>query len=358
MNITQYAGHELKTFEEKEFCEVDSLVLSQFSYLFFDSIVPGEDKLKKGIRIKDIYRAEYFEKIFDLVRLPEENLKLFSALAASPRFRGIKMNYYVNEIDIDIEMQFSAVSFILDRKTAYIAFRGTGARAVGWKEDFNMAFLDEVPAQRRAKEYVDHVARKLRGNIMLGGHSKGGNLAVYSAAMCRSRVQKRITAVFSHDGPGFKSLGDTPQYAAIKERIRKTVPQTAIIGMLLENQKEFTVVKSTRTGIMQHDPFSWEIENGSFVTLDSMTNGAKFLDKSLSGWIATLSDEDRARFVDALFKAASAEEADRIFDFEHIKYKDIKAFIEQTGSMEPDTRKFLLDRIKDLIKLSIKTIRQ
>ena len=128
--------------------------------------------------------------------------------------------------------------------------------------------------------------------------------------------------------------------------------------MLLENQKEFTVVQSTRTGIMQHDPFSWVIENGSFVTVEKMSSSAKFLDKSLSVWLSNLSDEDRARFVDALFKAASAEDAGRIFDFENIKYKDIKAFIEQTGNLEPDTRKFLLDRIRDLIKLSIKTIRQ
>ena len=358
MNITEYARRELKAFEEKEFCEVDSLVLSQFSYLFFDGIVPGTDKFKKGVSIKDIYCAEYFEKVFNHVRLPEENLKLFSALAASPRFRDVKMNYYVNEIDMSIETQFSAVSYVLDRKTAYIAFRGTGAQAVGWKEDFNMAFLDEVPAQRRAKEYVDTVARKLPKSIMVGGHSKGGNLAVYSAAKCRENVQKRIEAVFSHDGPGFKSLGGTEQYAAIKDRIRKTVPQSAVIGMLLENQKEFTVIQSTRTGIMQHDPFSWEIKNGSFIKLDSMTQSAKLLDKSLSNWILTLSDEDRARFVDALYKAASAEQGDRIFDFEHIKYKDIKAFIEQTGNLEPDTRKFLLDRIRDLIKLSIKMIRK
>ena len=358
MNITEYVKLELRTFKQKEFSEVDSLVLSQFSYLFFDAIVPGIDKFQKGVRIKDIYCAEYFETIFDLVRLPEENLRLFSALAANPRFRDIKMNYYVNETDMNIETQFAAVSFILDRKTAYIAFRGTGAKAVGWKEDFNMAFLDEVPAQRRAKEYVDTVARKLPKSIIVGGHSKGGNLAVYSAAMCGENAQKKIVTVFSHDGPGFKSLGDSAQYAAIKERIRKTVPQAAVIGMLLENQKEFTVIKSTRTGIMQHDPFSWEIQDGSFVTLDSITNGAKFLDKSLSGWISKISEEDRERLVDALYKAVSAEEADRIFDVEHIRYKNIKAIIEQTGNLEPDTRKFLLDSIRDLIKFSIKMIRQ
>ena len=358
MNLTEYVKRELKTFKEKEFSEVDSLVLSQFSYLFFDGIVPGIDKFKKDVMIKDIYRAEHFETILNLVRLPEENLRLLSALAASPRFREIKMNYYVNEIDVNIETQFSAVSYVIDSKTAYIAFRGTGAKAVGWKEDFNMAFLDEVPAQRRAKEYVDTVARKLPKSIIVGGHSKGGNLAVYSAAMCRKQVQNRIMTVFSHDGPGFKSLGGTAQYAAIKERIKKTVPQSAVIGMMLENQKEFTVIQSIRTGIMQHDPFSWEIENGSFVKLEDITHSAKLLDKSLSSWLLTLSDADRARFVDALYKAASAEEGERVFDFEHIKYKDIKTFIEQTGNLEPETRRFLLGSIRDLIKLSIKTIRQ
>lgn len=356
MNIITYAEQQLRTFAEKDFCELDSLVLSQMSYLFYDGIIPGFKRSFKSFSIKDIYKAEYFQKIFNLVRLPGENRRLFAALAASPRFRDIKMNYYVNEFDAEMEKQFSAITFILGKHSAYIAFRGTDATIVGWKEDFNMAFLDEVPAQALAKEYINNVAKRFRKKLIVGGHSKGGNLAVYSAAKCDPSVQARIEAVYSHDGPGFKSLIESGEYKAIKEKIRKTVPQSAIIGMLLENQEDYTVVKSTNQGIMQHDPFSWEIEGESFATLEKVSGSARSMDKTLSNWLAELSDDERKRFVNALFQMIAAANITTVPELEKIKLRDIKYLPEITASLDAETKKFLYEVIKKLIVMSFKNI--
>ena len=213
--------------------------------------------------------------------------------------------------------------------------------------------MDEVPAQTRAVKYINALAPKLRKRaIIVGGHSKGGNLAVYAAAKCKQTVQKRIKAAFSHDGPGFRPrLLESAQYKNIKEKVSKTVPQSSIIGMLLEHQEEFTVVKSNKSGIMQHDPYSWEIVEGSFVTLGEMTKSAKIIDRALSGWLAGLSDADRERFVDTLFQIIKESGAATVYDLESIKLKSVMKI---TGRLDPDTRKFLNDAITNLIVLSLK----
>ena len=355
INILEYAQKELSKFEENEFCEVDSLVLSQLSYMFFDTIVGGINEKSRPIKIKDTYMLEHMPDMLNTVRLPEENKKLLCALSGNPRFRDIKMNWYVNEVDSRTEKQFSAVCFILDRKTAYVAFRGTDASFVGWKEDFNMAFMERVPAQEQAAEYLNYVSKKLPRSLIVGGHSKGGNLAVYAATECRASVQKRIKAVYCHDGPGFKAgFLEKSRYKSISDRVFKTVPQSSIIGMLLDNQQDYTVIKSNRTGIMQHDPYSWQIENGGFIELEDVNKRAKLIDKTLSNWLDSLSQKERERFVEVFFRAVKPDDAATVFDFENIKFKDIKSVIELTGSLEPSERKFLSDNIKEIIKLSIK----
>ncbi len=356
MNIITYAETELNTFKEKAFCEIDSLVLSQMSYLFYDGIVPGFKGFSKNATFKDIYRAEYFQGILNLVRFPSENRRLFAALAASPRFRNVKLNYYVNDIDIHKEKQFSAITFVLDRKTAYIAFRGTDASIIGWKEDFNMAFLDEVPAQISAAEYVNKVAKLLHRKLIVGGHSKGGNLAVYAGAMCDVYAQNRIVSIFSHDGPGFKTLAKTDRYQNIKSKIYKTVPKTAIIGMVMDGNEDYKIVKSTSTGIMQHDPFSWELDESGFVTEEKISTSATIMNNTLHNLLTSMSDKERENFVNALFQLIQAANVNTVYDLEKIKLKDLKAFPEITAGLDPKAKKILLDTAKKLVFTPIRRL--
>ncbi|MDD6189907.1 MAG: DUF2974 domain-containing protein, partial [Clostridiales bacterium] len=179
-SIIEYVEQELHTLNEKPFTEVDSLVLSQLSYLRMGSLVPGLGR-PGGIPLAGLLKAEYFDRIFHHVRAPEQNKRLLVAACASPRFRNLVLCDYVEERDTVEEKEFSAVTFLMGDGRRYLAFRGTGADLVGWKEDFNMAFKTPVPAQKAALEYVAHAARVSRDILLLGGHSKGGNLAAYSA---------------------------------------------------------------------------------------------------------------------------------------------------------------------------------
>lgn len=255
-NIIEYVEQEFTAFSEKPFCDVDSLVLSQLSYIHFEVLLnqyPADHKAE----IRDLLRAEDMDLILLNVRDPESNKKLLYALAASPRFRNIKFGDFVSKTNDTLQEQFAAVTFYMPDGQAYIVYRGTDSTLIGWKEDFNMAFMPKVPAQQDALDYINRIAAKFDGYINLCGHSKGGNLAIYSAAFGDAALQDRVRCIYAHDAPGFsKENLQSAGYKRIQYRIRKTIPQASLIGMLLENHDNYTVVESRQIGIMQHDPFS------------------------------------------------------------------------------------------------------
>lgn len=203
-NIIDYAIGESDTFKNRKFNAADSLVLSQLAYLRFDKFVPGLFDIATPVSIKEIASKENLDMLFRDTWNSKNNRRLFFALANSSRFRDLKMVFYVNKIDNKTEKQFSAITFLLDDCSSYIAYRGTDSTFIGWKEDFNMAFINPIPSQEEGVAYLNAVADRISGQLKIGGHSKGGNIAVYSSIKCRQPVQKRITHVFSHDGPGFR----------------------------------------------------------------------------------------------------------------------------------------------------------
>lgn len=309
-NIISYVEHELRTLEERPLTEVDSLVLSQFSYLQLDGIVGGFEVEYRPVAVKDLYRAEYFSDLFPDNNSMEDNRSLLFAMAASPRFRDLELRYYVNEMDEEMEKQFSAVTIELDDESVYIAFRGTDSTLVGWKEDFNMAYISPVPSQISARAYVERVAEEWGGKMFLGGHSKGGNLAVYSAMSVREEIQDRIVSVYTHDGPGFnEDIMAASRYENIVDRVHKSLPQSSVVGMLLEQQEEYKVVESSTIGILQHNPFSWVVENGSFHEMEHLTKGAQKIDGAVQKWLSEMSREEREEFVEVLFSVLGAGEA-------------------------------------------------
>ena len=236
------------------FNSVDSLILSVLSYVPFDGIVPPELG-RDGMTI-----AEAAEAFADSgVKRPgvrnEQDVKLLSALAASDRFGDMRLTGYVNSVDLEKEKQFSAVTVLMGRGRAYVAFRGTDLSLVGWKEDFNMSFRCPVPSQEAATEYLDRAAARLRGRLYVGGHSKGGNLAVYASVFAKRRTRKRLLGVYNNDGPGFNaSVLERKEYVEMQDRLYAFIPQSSIIGMLLEHAERYTIVHSSQSG--QLPPYS------------------------------------------------------------------------------------------------------
>jgi hypothetical protein len=357
-NIVDYVTAPDLSFESRAFGPVDSLVLSQLAYLKFDEIVPGLSDDLPPVSIGEIAAAGN-DSMFQNVRESKNNQQLLSALINSPRFQNIRLDSYTNQFDDKAEKQFSAVTFLLDDESAYIAFRGTDSTLVGWKEDFNMAFTSPVPSQRSGVDYLNSVANKVSGQLRVGGHSKGGNIAVYAAIYCDESVQKRIEQVFSHDGPGFRDeVFHSDAYQSLKGRIHKTLPQSSMIGMLLQDLDQYSVVKSDRFWLMQHDPFSWRIDGDDFHYSSSITKGAGYMDKALNQWLNSLDDQKRELFVNALFQVLEATEASTIHDLIGDWPKKAIAALSAIKEMDDDTRMFLSRTIQSLFVLTVRNIRE
>jgi hypothetical protein len=357
-NIIDYAAEESDNFQKKEFNAVDSLVLSQFAYLHFDGLVPGISDTAKPVSIAEIAHRENLDAVFHGVRDSDSNRRLLYALAGSPRFRDVKMTFYVNKIDFKAEKQFSAITYLLDDGTAYIAYRGTDSTFVGWKEDFNMAFISPVPSQEEGVKYLNAVAELILCDLKIGGHSKGGNIAVYSSIKCHQPIQNRITHVFSHDGPGFRDeIFLCREYLSMKDRIHKTLPQSSVIGMLLQHQENYSVVKSNRIWIMQHDPFSWLVDDSDFCYVQTVKSSAMFMNTMLNKWISSLDDSKRELFVDTLYQVIKATGATTFYDLTGDWQKKAVAALKAIKGIDEDTRIFVLKTIGSLFVLAVKNLR-
>ncbi|MDD4803309.1 MAG: DUF2974 domain-containing protein [Syntrophomonas sp.] len=346
------------TFDVKWFNPVDSLVLSQFAYVDFKQLVPDIANAGIPVRIGDLLKAEMFSSMFNNIRDAESNRRLLFALAASPRFRNIKLNYYINRIDPQQEKQFSAVTYLLDDKTMYIAYRGTDTTLIGWKEDFNMAFASPIPAQEEGVKYLNATAKLIPGMIIIGGHSKGGNIAVYSAIQCQPSVQDRIINIFNHDGPGFRDyIFNNPGFPKIKDRIHKTLPQSSVVGMLFQDKVNYFVVKSNRIGFMQHDPFSWSIGDDDFCYARNISSSSMHMHKTLNHWLSTLTDDKRELFVATFYQIIEKTNAVTVFDFSEDWQRKAMSILEAIKSIDAETKDFVVRAINDLVKLSFKSRR-
>ncbi len=308
-NITDYVERCLKTFEEQPLNELDSLVFSQLVYLRIGETFPDAAS-DAGRALKDLFQAEHLERLYGGMRDVPQNKRMIAALASSPRFRDVRVCCYVNEIEHDRDKQFCAVCFRLPHEAgSYVAFSGTDRTIAGWKEDFNLAVRYPVPSQLEAADFLKRCAG-FPGALYVGGHSKGGNLAIYCAMTAQEAVSARIVRIFDHDGPGFShQVIASDAFKAVLPRISKTVPQGSLVGLLFETVPTIQVVACNGIGgIMQHDPYLWQadIENARFVLKGKLDEAAARNDKVLDEWVASMDEEEGARFIDALFGVLSA----------------------------------------------------
>lgn len=357
--IIEYVKTEMRTFAEHPFHEVDSLVLSQFSYIHLGNLIapPAGEAVNAPLTLQQLYRAECFAHFFADQPDAAKNRRLLSACAASPRYRDIGIAYYEEDFDETREKQFCAMTFFVNADTAYLAFRGTDSTLVGWKEDLNMAFLTPVPSQEAALGYVLAVSKLIRGRLLLGGHSKGGNLAVYAAMMSPSRLQNRIVGIYSHDGPGFRdNVFSSAGYLRISGRIHKTLPQSSLVGMLLEHQEDYAIVESSEVGILQHNPYSWIVRDSSFVRLTTLTTGADYLNRTLSDWLTGLANEQREQFVDALYSVISATDLTSLTELRDNWQTELSALIENMKTMDEPTRRILHETLRSLMHMAVKNL--
>ncbi len=342
------------TFRSVSFGEVDSLILSMLSYLDMQDIVPapGEEGSVTVWAASKAFLERYPDpkKTKMGVLIPKDIVKMMRAMRSTKRFGTLKMSGFVNVIDPETELQFSAQTFQLHDGTAVIIYRGTDDTLVGWKEDMNMCFLPVVPAQIKALDYLNTVADSHKGKLILAGHSKGGNLAVYAAVHAKAEIRNRITAIYSNDGPGFgRNILDDPDYQEMRPRICNLVPQSSVVGMLLEHDENFTVVKSRqKVGLLQHNGLSWEILGNSFVHLKDVTPDSRKLDRTVNQWIRDMTPEQREEFAEAVYQLFSVDGAQTLTDLVAAR----KKWFSHTKNLDPKVHETIQKMFSELIGIS------
>lgn len=340
------------TLEEKPFSDVDSLVLSQFAYLKFDGMVPALGENKPMVTIYDLVNHESYDHLYADERYREDNMALFLGVYRSKRFGGLKIGNYVNRIELERETQFSAVTFRLSNGIYYVAFRGTDENIVGWKEDLNLAFSEPVPGQLMSVEYLEKTAESIPGEFYVGGHSKGGNLAVYSAMNCKPEVRQRIMKIYDHDGPGFRpEVKQKSAYQEIESRIHKTVPRSSLVGMLLYTDGAYQVVESKTIGVAQHNPYTWLVDGDRFHIVEEIRAGRRFMDDALNEWILSLSQEQMHTFVDTFYQIVLASETDNLIDFTENWFRSLQKIGAALKEVDSQTAKMIIQIMKMLFEI-------
>ncbi len=346
------------TFMEKPMNDVDSLVLCQFCYLKFDGLVPLVTEYKKSVSIKALAEHALYDDLFLDKRFEKDNRELFTAMLASRRYRNLKMNCYINIVEPEWETQFSAITFLLEDSTIYVAYRGTDESIVGWKEDFNMAFQSPIPGQAYAAKYLNMVTKKFFSDFYVGGHSKGGNLAVYAAMNCTEKVQERIIKIYSMDGPGFREdVLEKHKYEAIANRIVKILPQSSLVGMLFETSPNYKVVESKTFGLLQHNPYTWMIEGDDFLYAKGIYESRKFANAALNEWLMAMDDSERKMFVDTLYQVVSASEAENLIDLTADWKKSMNGIISALREVDGNTVRALKEIIKNLFDIALENLK-
>ena len=369
--ILEYLETQLATFDDVPFGAVDAALLSQACMFDAPWAVPAistgaqerhmfgrlltRGGKPKGARFRDLARAERFETLLRGFTPNELKRELFG-LIASPRFRDLALCDYQSVFDEASHTQFAAMTFVWHDEFAYVGFRGTDISFAGWRENFDMAYREPVRAQELAAAYLDTVADHLPERLFVGGHSKGGNVALFAAAMCREDVRARIERVWCHDAPGFRAGSQVLERAAhLAERIHMTVPQDSLVGMLMDVPVTPQVVQSDAFGgIDQHSLFTWEVAGDDFAYLEHVADASRTVHDAINEWLAAMEPSDVERVVEALFAAAEASSAADARAFLRLGPDTLKSVREAARCIDDASREVLSQALGDLAAIAVR----
>ncbi len=328
-------------------CEVDSLIMASFCYnqLGDHAVSSAPEALRDVAPLLDLKERTgnlNFRQWRDLLY----------AMADSARFGDIGLHDYVDVIDPERSMQFSAVTAQLTDGNAFVAFRGTDNSLVGWREDLNMSFESPVPAQEEAVVYLERACLNARGGVLTGGHSKGGNLAAYAAAHVSPEAQARIIGVYSFDGPGLDDATmASPGYARIQPVMRSILPQSSIVGLLMAYHPDYQVVHSTALGLLQHDAFTWQLAGPRFALIHQVDAASQLMDETLHDWLKACTPEQRRAFVDALFTLLDATGATTLSEMSSEKLRSAVSILGAARELDADARRMLIQLVRQFVAI-------
>ncbi len=337
------------TFKERGFNDTDNLILSLLAYTDLTGIISMEEN-SEPITVAEAYvkYRENGKNQSDIVCNPEPMLAKCSETA---RFANVLIKDYVDIINEGRQFQFAAMTFVLDDGSVYAAFRGTDNTLVGWREDLNFSFMEATPAQLCAAEYLDIVCESTDGRVRVGGHSKGGNLAMYAAAFCEEPNKKKIERIYSNDGPGFNELiVMNKNYKDILDRVSLAIPEGSLIGIMLFNKQDKKIVLSTgKNGVAQHNPYSWCVNRLGFVETEKQSSTSLFFDKVLDEWLDRLTDEKKQKFVEIVFDTLEASGAKTFREIYANKKETFSAIFKAATELHVDQVSTVFEVVKTFL---------
>ena len=315
------------------FNEIDNLICSRISYFPLELILKKNEKITLGNLYMTLLNHKKALK-------KEEDLELLRLLSISKRDTNLKE-----------EKQFAAVTIELPEDYLYISFRGTDNTFIGWKEDFNMTFLDTIPSRESAAKYLNKLHVDIKTKLYVGGHSKGGNLAVYASMKSSINIKRKIITIFNNDGPGFlEDVIESPEYKLIENKIKTFIPQSSVVGRLLNSNNVFQVIKSDEIFLLQHDLFSWKLECDHFEYLDNVNENSDFVKEVMNEWLAQMTIEERENFADILYKILTSTKKTTFKELSKNKFTAIKDMLSSYKNLSEKDKKMTIKILEYLFK--------
>lgn len=349
-NIETYINeHGKYTFLEKEFNEVDNVIFSLIAYIDLDGIVPG---IKKGkITLKEAsnkFYKKYSKKEIDTNILSVRSASyLLKELAKTNRYKDLLLYNY--EYKVTFDMQFGALCIMLPNKNIYVAYEGTDGYISGWMEDCMFTCSFPNASQKEAINYLDKVIGIFDHKIYVGGHSKGGHLAIIASMFCKRRIRHKIKSIYNNDGPGLrKEEFFSDNYKRIDDRLVMIVPKESIVGMLMLHKDNYIVVDSKSKSFMQHNAMSWLVDNDKFKRVN-LSEVSKKREQAIIKWLDNLDDNQRLKFIEGFFSILNKAGIDTLNEIRQAKLNSAIKIIKETKNLDKETRKMLLNCFKDLI---------
>ena len=357
-NINNYVEkYKNISFRRRGLTPLDIMAINELSYVALGEVVSEEFDFTKSCRIKDIlyyYMEHESELKTNNILFPTKRVKLLKLMASSRRYADVQLCGCKEDIDYLKERQFCATVIKVPGIKTFISFRGTDDNVVSWKEDFKMSYMSKIPAQKLACKYLEEALDNLSGSFILTGHSKGGNLAIYSAANTNEAFRGRIEGIYTYDAPGVHtSVLESEGYKAIRSKVVAYVPEDTVVGALLEKDVETVVVKSKLFGVMQHMVYNWQIKGHDLQKLKSRTTGSIIFERALKQWMCNYSEEELKIICDVAFDLFADINVVSFMDFKDEFYKKVSDLIKAATAIDEKNSKLVVEALSDLIKIYI-----
>lgn len=339
------------TFDQEPLNILDKVCINEIGYLTYEKWLTASD-LKKPIILHDYAEGKELNPDYSFM-VTKERVELAEAMVRSRRFASLSLSNYRSVLDKEVEKQFAAMIFSLPELGYHqLVFRGTDDSVIGWKEDFQLTYSREIPAHRSAMTFLEDHLPNLSGHITVSGHSKGGNLALYSAVQSSTSLREKIAELLLLDSPGLmKSLLEKPSYQELKARMTVIRPQDSVVGVMLYWDRPAQLVAAEGIGFAQHNTLTWEVDLAAndFAYEDQPTELSQRLEETFQEWIEALPNQELKQVCDLVFDTILDSGIESLDDIGIQALPQIGQMLQEFGNLSDKQKKVLQDGFNQLL---------